>query len=83
MLLAGELLKLSKEFIEDGVHPTTINRGLRTACAMAKQKIRELSVTVASEYVVVLHRQHARDTTTEALLLAPYQLLNSLASTMY
>ena len=44
VVLAGELLKQSKQFVEDSVHPTTIIKGLRTACELAKKKINELSV---------------------------------------
>mmetsp|Transcript_111174 Transcript_111174/g.166531 ORF Transcript_111174/g.166531 Transcript_111174/m.166531 type:complete len:547 (-) Transcript_111174:40-1680(-) len=44
VVLAGELLKQSKQFVEDSVHPTVIIRGLRIACELAKAKINELSV---------------------------------------
>lgn len=44
VVLAGELLKQSKQFVEDSVHPTIIIKGLRKACELAKQKINELSI---------------------------------------
>jgi len=46
VVLAGELLKQAKQFIEDGVHSTIIIRGYRKACELAKEKIRELSVSI-------------------------------------
>jgi len=49
VVLAGELLKQSKQYVEDSVHPTTIIKGLRTACALAKKRINELSVKLNEE----------------------------------
>jgi T-complex protein 1 subunit eta len=46
VVLAGELLKESKTFVEEGVHPTVIIRAFRAACELAKAKIRELAVTI-------------------------------------
>lgn len=46
VVFAGELLKQSKEFIEDGVHPNIIRKGYRKACDLAKQKIKELAVNI-------------------------------------
>jgi T-complex protein 1 subunit eta len=46
VVLAGELLKESKSFVEEGVHPTIIIRALRAACELAKAKIRELAVSI-------------------------------------
>lgn len=45
VVLAGEFLKEAKLFIEDGVHPTTIMQGYRTACELARAKIAELAVS--------------------------------------
>jgi len=47
VVLAGELLKQSKQFVEDSVHPTIIMKGLRAACELAKAKIRELAVDLS------------------------------------
>eukprot|EP01094_Clydonella_sp_ATCC50884_P018926 TRINITY_DN3598_c0_g1_i2.p2 TRINITY_DN3598_c0_g1~~TRINITY_DN3598_c0_g1_i2.p2 ORF type:complete len:411 (+),score=149.10 TRINITY_DN3598_c0_g1_i2:36-1268(+) len=44
VVLAGSLLQQSKEFIEDGVHPTLIIKGLRAACELATKHIGELAV---------------------------------------
>eukprot|EP01095_Lingulamoeba_sp_RSL-Kostka_P012855 TRINITY_DN517_c1_g1_i1.p1 TRINITY_DN517_c1_g1~~TRINITY_DN517_c1_g1_i1.p1 ORF type:complete len:558 (-),score=228.73 TRINITY_DN517_c1_g1_i1:225-1898(-) len=49
VVLAGQLLKQSKEFVEDGMHPTIIIKGLREACRLAKDKIRELSFDVVND----------------------------------
>merc|ERR1712063_205293 len=49
VVLAGEFLNQSKQFVEDSVHPTIIIRGLRTACELAKKKINELSVKLDKE----------------------------------
>jgi T-complex protein 1 subunit eta len=46
VLLAGELLKNSRTFIEDGMHPTIIIRAIRKATALAIKKIKEIAVTV-------------------------------------
>jgi T-complex protein 1 subunit eta len=46
VILAGELLTEAKKFVEDGVHPTLIIKGLRKACALAKQKVNELAVNI-------------------------------------
>jgi T-complex protein 1 subunit eta len=48
VVLAGEFLKEAKAFVEEGVHPTTIINGLRTACQLAKAKIQELAVAIDS-----------------------------------
>lgn len=45
-LLAGEMLRNVKTFIEDGVHPQTIIQGYRMACAFAIKKVRELAVHI-------------------------------------
>jgi T-complex protein 1 subunit eta len=49
VILAGELLTEAKKFIEDGVHPTLIIKGLRKACALAKQKVNELAVNIQAQ----------------------------------
>lgn len=45
MLLAAEILKEMKEFIEDGLHPRIIIRGIRESCNLVLAKIEELAVT--------------------------------------
>lgn len=42
-LLAGELLKESKDFIEEGMHPQIIIRGYRQALNLALEKLQLLS----------------------------------------
>lgn len=43
-VLAGEFLKESKTFIEDGISPHLIIKGLRKACDLAVSKIRDIQV---------------------------------------
>jgi T-complex protein 1 subunit eta len=45
VLLAGEILKEVKDFIEDGLHPRIIIHGLREACKIALATIELLAVT--------------------------------------
>jgi len=45
VILAGEFLKEAKSFIEEGVHSQTIIRGFRTACELAKKKLKEIAVS--------------------------------------
>jgi T-complex protein 1 subunit eta len=49
VLIAGEILKNCKSFIEDNVHPQIIARGLRKAIQLALTKIREIAVHVKKE----------------------------------
>lgn len=49
VLLAGALLKASKSFIEDGVHPQIIVHGFRRALVQAVQRLKELAVGFESE----------------------------------
>lgn len=60
VVFAGELLKESKSFVEDGMHPQLIIKGFRKACALSKAKIRELAVSIdaktAEERRVLLER---------------------------
>eukprot|EP00898_Chlorokybus_atmophyticus_P002236 jgi/Chlat1/3012/Chrsp201S03265 len=46
VLLAGELLKESKSFVEDGVHPQTIIRSFRTAADLAIAHVKELATSI-------------------------------------
>lgn len=45
-LLAAELLKQAKQFIEDGVHPQIIVRGYRKGASLAVQRLNEIAVGV-------------------------------------
>lgn len=54
MLLAGELLKECKSFIEEGVHPQVIARAFRLATQLALKRIKEIAVQIPKgdeEYV--------------------------------
>ena len=44
VLLASEILKEVKEFVEDGLHSRVIIKGLREACNLAISKVKELSI---------------------------------------
>ncbi|CAM9369709.1 unnamed protein product [Ectocarpus fasciculatus] len=44
VLLAGEILKECKDFVEDGLHPRVIIRGLRESCTLAVKKIEDLAI---------------------------------------
>ncbi|KAE8212700.1 hypothetical protein CF327_g3675 [Tilletia walkeri] len=46
VLLAGEMLKESKQFIEEGVSPHTIIRGYRKAGQLAVDRVKELAVSI-------------------------------------
>jgi len=45
-LLAGEFLRESKQFIEDGVHPQNIIRSFRQACELAVSRVQELAISI-------------------------------------
>jgi len=49
VLLAGEFLTCSKQFIEDGMHPQIIIKAFRKATAMALAKIEEISVKIEKD----------------------------------
>jgi len=51
-MLAGELMKQAKPFIEDGINSQIIIRSYRKATAFALRKIKEIQVTVQKEYPV-------------------------------
>jgi len=48
VLLAGEFLKESKQFVEDGLHSAHIIKGYRTACRLALQHLSDLSISIHS-----------------------------------
>ena len=47
VVLAGEILKEVKEFVEQGVSTQVIIKGLRRASGMAVNKVKEISVSTA------------------------------------
>jgi len=49
VLLAGEFLKESKQFVEDGLHTAHIIKGYRTACTLALQHLSDLSISIHSQ----------------------------------
>lgn len=48
VVLAGEILKEVKEFVEQGVSTQVIIKGLRRASVMAVNKVKEISVSTAN-----------------------------------
>lgn len=48
-ILAGELLKQAKPFVEDGLHAQTIIKGYREACQQALEKIRQIQVVTEND----------------------------------
>jgi T-complex protein 1 subunit eta len=49
VLLAGELLAQSKQFIEEGMHPSVIIKGYRDSQQLAIDRIREISIKIADD----------------------------------
>ncbi|CAM9452048.1 unnamed protein product [Chrysoparadoxa australica] len=49
VLLAGEFLKCIKGFVEEGLHPQIIIRGLRKACEIVVTALGDLSVKAAND----------------------------------
>lgn len=49
VLLAGELMKEIKPYIEDGVSPQVIIKGFRKACELAMNKVKECAVSIRRE----------------------------------
>lgn len=47
VVLAGEILKEIKDFVDQGVSSQTIMKGLRRASAMAVNKVKEISVNTS------------------------------------
>lgn len=46
VILAGEILKQSKQFVEEGVSSRVITKGFRTAARLAENKIKEIAVHI-------------------------------------
>ncbi|EME29800.1 T-complex protein 1 subunit eta [Galdieria sulphuraria] len=49
VVFAGELLKNSKEFIEEGVHPQIISKAYRKACELSLQHLNHLAIDIAGK----------------------------------
>lgn len=49
VLLAAEVLKNCKQFVEDGVHPQIIIKSLRLGTKMAVEKIKDISIKVTNK----------------------------------
>ena len=49
VVLAGELLKESKQFVEEGMHPSVIIKGYREAAAKCIERIKDVSIKIADE----------------------------------
>lgn len=45
-MLAGEILRESKQFVEEGVSSQIIIKGYRTAARLAENKIKEIAVKI-------------------------------------
>ena len=48
-LLAGEFLKESKQYVEDNLHTSHIIKGYRTACTLALEHLKEMSISISGE----------------------------------
>jgi T-complex protein 1 subunit eta len=59
VVLAGEILKEVKEFVEQGVSTQVIIKGLRRASGMAVNKVKEISVSTADSNKVETLRKLA------------------------
>ncbi|CAN8076175.1 unnamed protein product [Agarophyton chilense] len=53
-LLAGEMLKNCKDYVQDGLHPRTIIRAYRKAATLAVERVRELAIDI--------HGKNAKET---------------------
>jgi len=49
VLLAGEILKQVKPFVEDSLHPRIIMQGLRKAASLATARVEEIAVPISIE----------------------------------
>lgn len=49
ILLAGELLKNCKDYVQDGLHPRTIIRAYRKAASLAVAHVRKLAVDISGK----------------------------------
>jgi T-complex protein 1 subunit eta len=46
VIIAGELLKEAKAFVEEGVHPMNIIKSFREACDLATERVKALSTSI-------------------------------------
>ena len=46
VVIAGELMRLTRQYIEDGVHPQSVIKYYRQACAMAVQAVKDMSISI-------------------------------------
>ena len=46
VILAGEFLRESKPFVEEGVHPQSLIRSFRQAGQLAVQKVKDLAISI-------------------------------------
>jgi T-complex protein 1 subunit eta len=74
-LLAAELLRLAKTFVEDGVHPQVIIRGYRRAGALAVARLHEIAVGVTAGDAPARRRllEKCASTALNSKLIAQYQ----------
>jgi T-complex protein 1 subunit eta len=65
VVLAGELLKEAKNYIDEGVHPQTIIRAFRKALAFSLSYLEKHSISIADkkkgyeQWVVILIRKRS------------------------
>lgn len=48
-ILAGEMLKNCKDYLQDGLHPRVVIRAYRKSCALIQQRIKELAVDIKTK----------------------------------
>lgn len=73
-LLASELLRLAKPFVEDGVHPQIIIRGYRKAAGLAIEKLNSIAISMGDD--VAARRsllEKCAKTSLNSKLIARYQ----------
>eukprot|EP00696_Hemimastix_kukwesjijk_P012503 gnl/Hemi2/25735_TR8643_c0_g1_i1.p1 gnl/Hemi2/25735_TR8643_c0_g1~~gnl/Hemi2/25735_TR8643_c0_g1_i1.p1 ORF type:complete len:605 (+),score=238.54 gnl/Hemi2/25735_TR8643_c0_g1_i1:95-1816(+) len=72
VVLAGEIIKEVKPFVEDGVHPQVIIKSLRTAVNVALARLNEICVRVASDNIAEKKRllQRCAATALQSKLIA-------------
>lgn len=74
-LLAGEMLKNCKDYLQDGLHPRTVIRAYRKAATLAVKRVRELAIDIhgkdAEETRLLLQRCAA--TTLNSKLIAHHK----------
>eukprot|EP00386_Alphamonas_edax_P011860 GDKI01037287.1.p1 GENE.GDKI01037287.1~~GDKI01037287.1.p1 ORF type:complete len:567 (-),score=252.43 GDKI01037287.1:312-2012(-) len=75
VVIAGELLKEAKQFLEDGLHPQTIIQGYRRAAGASLEKLKDIAVNLsdkpAAEKRLLLER--CAQTTLNSKLVSGYK----------